>query len=354
MSVHQTGGREPRGFIMARSHQAEPRWVLVNDTLCNVSEFANLSPARRPTAICPVCKESVILKLGHKNAHHYAHRFDNRCASANHETALHLNTKFYIYNQLLRPRVLIVEESCAGCGAKRTCEWAQGWDDIKVEYTVDSYRPDIALIYNNDKLRVIEVFVTHEVDEEKAKHFSDQGISWLEIQANEDLYTGESPWTSEKPLPYRRLYPYHKNWRCDACLAHEKEQVERRDFLLKNSESIYSAKMVDFYFKSGKKLREVFFAVKKIRNGEWVEAWIETEKGRIIALEKAPITEGSRMRLNNVVKNHINEFRAKGAIVDEFMKWRPWEQGKKFVARDIERFPFRYWWHGAKKEWLLL
>lgn len=340
---------------MSPLHQIEPRWVLVNSTLHNVSEFAHLSPTSRPSAICPVCQEVVILKLGRKNAHHYAHQSNNLCISTHPETALHLNTKFYIYNQLLQTKSLIIEEKCAGfCGNQREYQWACNWIDVKVEYVFDSYRPDIALIHSNYTIQAIEVFVTHAVDDQKASYFAEQGIPWLEVRANENLYTGDNAWTTEKPLPYIRYHPRSYNWTCDACMAREKEEAKRREHLFKNFESIYSAKMVDFYFRSGKKYREGYFAVKKVQNGELIEAWIETENSKILAIEKAPITDESRRRLNDAVKKRIAEFRDKGAIVDEFMKWQPWEKGKRFVVRDTERFPFRYMWNDKPRKWFFI
>lgn len=340
---------------MSTSHQAEPRWVLVDDILRNVSEFASLQPVHRPVASCPICRELVILKLGYKNAHHYAHRSDNKCIATNHETALHLNTKFYIYDQLLQAKRLTIEEKCAGyCSSKREYDWAQAWVDVKVEYTVDTYRPDIAIIYSDHKIQAIEVFVTHAVDEQKAKYFAAQSIPWLEVQATESFYTGDNAWKITRPLPYLRYHPRAENWKCEACVLRNQVEQEREESRFKNFEAIYSAKMVDYYFQSGRKYREAYYAVKKVQNGEWVEAWIETEKGQTLASEKAPITDESRRRLNETLKKHIAGFRDKGAIVDEFMKWRTWQKGNRFLVRDTNRFPFRYLWHTEQRRWILI
>lgn len=79
---------------------SESQWVLVDETLHALAEFAHLPPSQRPAAICPVCREPVLLKLGSKRTHHYAHYTGAICATTNPETALHLNTKCSIATQL--------------------------------------------------------------------------------------------------------------------------------------------------------------------------------------------------------------------------------------------------------------
>ncbi len=66
----------------------------------------------RPDAYCPVCDCQVTLKLGQKNAHHFAHRPEDICSATQPETALHLNCKFHIYKQLITGTALSVSMSC--------------------------------------------------------------------------------------------------------------------------------------------------------------------------------------------------------------------------------------------------
>ena len=75
---------------------SESQWVFVDETLHALADFAHLPPSQRPAAICPVCREPVLLKLGSKRTHHYAHYTGATCATTNPETALHFNTKCYM------------------------------------------------------------------------------------------------------------------------------------------------------------------------------------------------------------------------------------------------------------------
>lgn len=299
------------------------------------------------------------------------------CIATQPETALHLNTKFYIYKQLLQAQTVFVENGCIGhCGAVTRQVWLEKWDDIRVEYSTGSFRPDIALISKGQVIGAIEVLVSHAVSQQKEQYFENEKIAWVEVQATTTFYEGDEVWTPEKPLPFVQCHPPPEKWMCEQCIESQakarklkekqdkerKEQEERQrkrwEYEQKNYEVIHSAKMVDFYFKSGKKYREVYYVMKKVRSGEWIKAWIKTEKYQVIASEDGPITKESLKRLNEAVRKHIAEYKVKGAIiVDEFMEWRRWEKGQKFVARDVGRFPFRYfwdnkYWDGKQLKWV--
>lgn len=337
---------------MVESKSIEPKWVLVDQTLYEVSDFAHLSPRNRPNAICPVCQCSVILKLGNHRVHHYAHRPEDKCTANQPETALHLNMKFYIYKQLLQTRKIYTEDSCEGyCGAKRKQVWLEGWDRVDVEFAIDSFRPDIALMSKGKVIGAIEILVTHPVSEQKARYFNDQGFFWIEVRAKETLYEGDSVWTAEKPLPFTRCHPQLESWKCASCREIEEKRRAQREYEQNNYETIHSAKMVDFYFKSGKKYREVYFVMKEVKDKTWVKAWVKTEKNITIASENAPITRESLQKLNEAVKRKMAEREGAGAIVDEVIKWRLWEKGQKFVARDTDNFPFRYFWDEGREKW---
>jgi len=338
---------------MHHLQHTEPNWVLVNGELSHVSAFSALPPPKRPIALCPVCKDQVTLKLGNIKVHHFAHRPNATCVATHPETALHLNTKCYIYTQLLTTKSLYVQQSCVNrCGNHRNFSLIDNWQRVEIEYSFGTIRPDIAIIKNNSIHTAIEVLVTHPVDEGKAKYLSENNISWIEIRASETIYFGDKPWVAQDPLPYHRLLPAIPAWICEDCEEQQKLVRERSEYNSRNFENIISAKMIDYYFRSGKKYREVYYAVKKVQNGVWTEAWIQNEKDAILAIEKAPITGESRRRLNEAVNAKRDKLKSKGAIADEFMPWRDWQKGQRFVARDTSIFPFRYVWDDELKQWI--
>jgi len=339
----------------------KPKWVLINENLYEISKFSHLPSQKRPHAICPICRRPVILKLGKYNVHHYAHNPEDICTITQPETALHLNVKFHIYQQLLKAQKIYIEKRCDRflCNKKTKQLFLKGWDNVKVEYQTDSFRPDISLFKENKLIGAIEILVSHKMTDDKVQYFTDQKISWIEIKADEDLYNGNDTWNHEKPLPFYSCYPEPKHWICDNCKElrhqmdeHNKEIDKQVEYKKYNYTRIHAAKMVDYYFPSGKKYREVYFVMKKLRNGDWVKAWVETEQNRILTTESSPITKDSMKKLSKAVKKNINSFRSKGAIVDVSMDWRLWKSGSKFVARDIDGFPFRYEWDYKLKKWL--
>lgn len=188
---------------MPKSSTIDPGWVLYKDQLYHVSEFAHLPPKERPRATCPLCNLAVVLKLGKVRTHHYAHVQESDCAAGSPETALHLNTKFHFYNELLQAAVktLRVKQGCQGCSAVTTRVWLKDWDEVRVEYQMDPFRPDIALLKNSVVIGALEILVTHAVDERKATFFDEQNIRWAEIRASESIYLGEKAWRATKPLP---------------------------------------------------------------------------------------------------------------------------------------------------------
>jgi hypothetical protein len=331
-----------------------PKWVLVNGKLRDVSEFAHVQPRVRPATTCPICQRNVILKLGSVRTHHYAHRPEDICIASQPETALHINAKFHIYNELLRAQKLYISEPCrAYCGRKRLKVWLQGWDKVEVEYAVSSFRPDVTLLSNNRVMGAIEVLVTHSVQEQKAHYFAEANIPWLEVKPEETFYQGESAWTTISPIPFYRIHPLAEEWICDQCTDAERARIKRAEYEQSNYEGIHAAKMVDFYFRSGKKYREVYFVMKLVRNNEWVKAWVKTERNQVIASIEGPITKESLGTLNRAVKRNIAELQQKGALIDEFMEWRLWIKGNRFIARDTGNYPFRYHWDAAQSKWVL-
>jgi competence CoiA-like predicted nuclease len=344
----------------------KPKWVIINEELKDVSEFVHLPPRNRPEAICPECHRPVTMKLGNIRAHHYAHNPNDTCAVTNSETALHLNTKFYIYKQLQNATQLLMEQRCQQnyprCHNSNHLPWLSDWDEVHLEYSIGPYRADIALLRNSEVVAAIEIAVTHYTEDEKIKYFKNHNIYWIEVTANESIYEDPNPWTSSFPIPFAWYIPGPDHWICIDCQQEEIErkrrqeaQRKRYEYEQKNHEFIHAAKLVDFYFPSGKKFRETYYVKIKVENGFWVKAWVEKSRGKVIATEYAtqnqPINEQSLSRLSQVIKLDITSC-GKRTIADQFMKWRKWVQGRKFVARDIGQFPFRYVWNQKDRHWV--
>jgi competence CoiA-like predicted nuclease len=75
----------------------------------------------------------VILKLGEVRVHHFAHLADVDCEIARPESALHLNVKMHLANELARGRALVVAQQCLAplgiCDHSRQVELLFRWDE---------------------------------------------------------------------------------------------------------------------------------------------------------------------------------------------------------------------------------
>lgn len=135
---------------------------------------------------CPHCGASLIAKNGgHERAHHFAHDSLSEsigCA----ETAIHLAAKQIIadYKRVILPRALDdldTEESVVA-----------ELDEVKLEYTLcNPVTQDwiVADCYanNNAGSVIIEIAVSHRVDDYKASKIRDLGIPAMEIDLSDQL-----------------------------------------------------------------------------------------------------------------------------------------------------------------------
>lgn len=340
--------------------EINPQWVKVSGQIRRVSDFAHLAPPLRPKASCPLCFNPVIMKLGDIRVHHYAHQPDTVCAATQPETALHLNTKFYIYGQLLSGKQLYLKQQCSnGCGNSNNVSWVKDWDRVELESNIGPFRPDILIALGGKNKHAIEVKVTHPVETAKVDFYTQQNISWLEVEASEAIYEGEDAWRIAQPIPFAVCKPLLPKWTCSNCqIALKKEREEeikeqrKEEYRKHNFKREISAKMVDFYYPSGRKFREIYYLKEVIRKDIPVRVIVETQKGEVVHQQYGEVTEAKRESAFKATKRKIDkacsDYRA---IVDD-REWSPWVPGKKFVARDIERYPFLYEWDGGVKKWI--
>ena len=337
----------------------KPRWVIVNGILRNVSDFEGPDQGNRPQSFCPVCGDVVILKLGGLRAHHYAHKPDVNCVATKPETALHLNVKYYLYDQLLKADRIMVEQRCSrGCGKAREIVWLQGWDNVKVEHSLGSIRPDVVLLQAAESVGALEVLVSHRVSMEKASYFYQNNILGLELLAGEEIYVGDDRWTPDRPLPFHRLFPSLPAWMCDECYEHQRKRenqarlAEEQAIYKKNNHTqAIEARLVDFYFKTGKKYREVFYLSEIVADGKREGIWVSDREWKVI-FRDVPPSDASLEKLHQDLENDLAEQAMNGTIVDIYTDWQPWIPGRKIAPQNFNLYPFRFSWDQEKEEWI--
>ena len=378
---------------MAQEQNHRPRWVLYDEELRLVSDFAHLTPKERPAVFCPACERQVIMKLGKKVVHHFAHKADCDCVVNTPESALHLNAKVHIGKALENAKELLVSLNCQGlpkngieCPEPAPFPLVTLWDDVQIECKFGTKRPDIGLFFQEELICAIEICATHPIPDEKIELFEQSQIAWIEVRADDSLFEGPNAWTPQLPLTLRRGSPIINppEWTCLSCVADKRKILWGE----KNYTRIRCEKIVDLFFPSGRTYRELFRIWEKVVDGELVELWLTTKnkerieresaRGFTIRLDKrigqkelAPITQESKVRLGQALKDHLF-FREnqQGAIVDSTMSWRAYNPDEHEVCgwymteeADFEEtyepllstadFPERYVWSERKQLWFI-
>lgn len=120
---------------------------------------------------CPSCRDVVIVRKGEIKVHHFAHKMNNLCGQ---ETAVHKIAKMLIQKRFSQWKAgqttaPIMNRACQICGKKtaQTFPDKVEREDLEVGLSNGSIA-DVALIGTGKPIAVIEIRVTHAVDEEKA------------------------------------------------------------------------------------------------------------------------------------------------------------------------------------------
>jgi competence protein CoiA-like protein len=316
-------------------------WVLLDGRPAFVSTFAALGAGRRPSVLCPECRQPVTLKLGSERRHHAAHRPGDACAATHPETALHLNVKCHIAAVLEGAiggtRPLMVRRRCAAeCGRWIDTVWVPAWDAIRLESSLRQAEtrrvPDIVLEKDGVTIGAIEILVSHAVDDEKAAALAALRVPWLEVRADEGLI--ESPgWSIDLPLMVHRASGLG-DWRCenDQLLYATVSERQRHDQVreaeaLRHTTVIAAARVVDIYRPGGWSARLVYSVVESSTDGRLTTVTLMRDGFAVESYRKDEDAPGAfRARISPLIKRAYDADvvalrRPRGAITDSPMRW---------------------------------
>ena len=347
---------------------AKLQWVRVDEEVVHVGQYAHLKPRDRPKAFCPVCGERVVMKLGAKVAHHCAHKPDATCAATSGETAVHLNCKLHIARKLEQeldraqqggdePK-LMVKQVCGykaswyekACAETRSVEWVKGWDQVAVELRVGNRQPDVTLLRDGQAIAGIEVHVTNAVSEEKAADLRALGLPWVEVKGSQDLYDGERSWSAMVPLPVTS-FSDAGSWRCPTCEKKASEKAHRQ-WAENNGWHDRLCRVVDFYYSSGKRFREMYVVQHLLKDGQEIGFLLKsTRKGHILLTVSQDCPDPMK-RIASCFRHSVN--RQGAALVDDSMRWTQPEHSLLLDARpdlDPMRMFYKFEWHKPTNGW---
>ncbi len=130
--------------------------------------------------ICPGCKLPLVARKGNINAPHFAHHSTKSCAHAV-ETAMHLACKAILIErrEIVLPKVEI-DFSTYRNPLLIAPEQRYKLSEIREESPIEDLVPDLMVCVEGHPL-LIEIFVTHRVDELKQIKIERMGIATIEV-----------------------------------------------------------------------------------------------------------------------------------------------------------------------------
>jgi competence protein CoiA len=143
--------------------------------------------------ICPQCKEPLVAKQGDIRVWHFAHASGSDCLGGA-ESALHLAAKQIIqkHGGLMLPGLSVIKRTCLEDGRRAEAEASipESWIDFSsviLEEPVGAIRPDVIGVNDTSRM-IIEIAVSHFVDEPKRDVIVALGWPAIEISINPSQY----------------------------------------------------------------------------------------------------------------------------------------------------------------------
>lgn len=203
------------------------------------NELTHISQVERGLkcdCVCPSCNATLIARKGERVIHHFAHYNTDLCKYV-YETSLHLAAKEIISSakSLWLPAVYLNFDS--GRSKELVKEATEVTvDGVRLEKGMDDIIPDI-IVKSGGKEFIIEICVTHAIDDVKLKKIANKNISTLEIDLSKEDKTISKEDLKEvllenSELKYWRYNALEEAWRkkfYDAC---EKKEIISRGFVL--------------------------------------------------------------------------------------------------------------------------
>lgn len=120
---------------------------------------------------CPECGKKLIVKKGNIKEHHFAHDKNSECSNPKEETLLHLLSKEIVENS----QVIFIPDGTFFKGSQ------YNYTKVNSEETIENIKPDIILEDELKNKLIIEIYVTHKIDDDKLDKMKKINIPTIEI-----------------------------------------------------------------------------------------------------------------------------------------------------------------------------
>lgn len=131
--------------------------------------------------VCPACGAQLVARKGMKKMHHFAHYSGENCEYG-YETSLHLAAKDILSKakKMTIPAVYVHFPHSPKGDELVSSEMEITIDRVELEKRIGRIIPDV-VIHSGDKQFLVEIFVTHPIEDEKLKTIEAENISTIEI-----------------------------------------------------------------------------------------------------------------------------------------------------------------------------
>lgn len=152
-----------------------------------ILHVSEVDRGRACQCVCAACNSAVVAKKGTRNAWHFAHDFSASCATAA-ETALHRAIKQVIADgDVIAVPELVVEATATYNGHTKSAQKAlagrrASYSSPRLEVRIADIVAD-AVVSASGRDLIIEVAVTHRVDDDKRAKIAQTGLSAMELEA---------------------------------------------------------------------------------------------------------------------------------------------------------------------------
>lgn len=162
---------------------------------------------------CPACQAPVILRQGQVLRAHFAHTASAICTQ---ETIVHQTAKWLVQRSVSewkegRSTAPVLQRRCQICGSMVSQPLPDKVEKAVVEYRlVNGLIADIALFAGEELLAIVEINVTHAVDNMKADRLDRLAVPFIELDGQEVI---------ENPAVWKPLTDRFKPITCKDCKA---------------------------------------------------------------------------------------------------------------------------------------
>lgn len=170
--------------------------------------YSPASAEKGTSYFCPSCGEPVIFRQGAIRAAHFAHKVTDTC---NQETITHETAKLLVQRAVQewksgRSKSPTLERACQICGSTVGQALPDKVDGAVLEYKLsDGSIADVALIVGSTPQAVVEIRVTHAVDDVKTSRLP---VPFIELDGYEVI---------ANPTVWKTITDHFKAFTCENC-----------------------------------------------------------------------------------------------------------------------------------------